>query len=180
MRRLFQWAGAGISVLALTGCATMNVGSHVERGLNFAQYRTWDWGRPDALPVGDPRLDQNGFYRDHVEGSIEKQLAGRGLERSASATPDLLIHYHASTTRRIDVSRNQPSGNCYAEDCRAGVIEYEAVTLVLDLVDARTNTVIWRGWAQHRMNGMLGNPYTMARTIEEAVTRMLKRLPGEG
>ena len=81
MRRPFRLAVVGISALALTGCATMDVGSHVERSLNFAQYRTYDWGAPDALPVGDPRLDKNPLYRDHVEGAIEKQLAGRGYER---------------------------------------------------------------------------------------------------
>src|SRR2546426_9452043 len=50
MRRLFQWAEVGISALPLTGCATMNVGSHVKRGLNFAQYRTYDWGPPTHCP----------------------------------------------------------------------------------------------------------------------------------
>jgi hypothetical protein len=116
----------------------MNVGSHVEHGLEFAQYRTYDWGSPDALPAGDPRLEKNGLYRDHVEGAIEKQLDALGLDRTAEGTPDLLIHYHASTSRRIDVSRNETGAYCYPEDCRTGVIEFETVTLVLDVVDAYT------------------------------------------
>ena len=176
MRRLFRCAGVGISALALTGCATMNVGSHVERGLGFAQYRTYDWDVRDALPAGDPRLEKNGFYSDHVEGAIEKQLGARGLARSASGKPDLLIHYHASTTRRIGLNQNQAC-SCDDEDCRTGVVEHETVTLVLDVVDARTNRMIWRGWAQHGMDRLLGNPPRMARTIEEAVTRTVKRLP---
>jgi hypothetical protein len=170
----------GISALALTGCAPIHVGSHVEHGLDVARYRTYEWGSPDALPAGDPRLEKNGFYRDHVEGAIEKQLAARGLARSASGQPDFVIHYHATTSRRIDVSRNERSSYCYAEDCRTGVVEFESVTLVLDLVDADTNRMIWRGWAEHRMDGLLGNPPRMARTIEEAVARMVKRLPPAG
>jgi hypothetical protein len=130
------------------------------------------------LPTGDPRLDKNPFFKDHVEGAVEKQLAARGFEMSASGTPDLIIHYHASITQRIDVNRvDRGYGYCYGADCQSGVIEYEAGTLVLDLVDSRTNRVIWRGWAQDTVEGVLDNEDEMARQINRAVTRMLARLP---
>src|SRR5262245_14626336 len=95
MRRLFLWAGVAISALGLAGCATMDVGSHVARGLDVGRFRTYEWGRPDALPLGDPRLETSSFYRDHVVGAIDTQLAGRGFARSGAGTPDLLVHYHA-------------------------------------------------------------------------------------
>jgi uncharacterized protein DUF4136 len=156
----------------------MTVGSHVDRGINFARYRTYDWGPADALPTGDPRLDKNPFFKDHVEGAVEKQLAARGLEMSTSGTPDLLIHYHASISQRIDVNRlDRGYGYCYGVDCPPDAIEYEAGTLVLDIVDSRTNRVIWRGWAQDTVEGVLDNEDEMARQINEAITRMLARLP---
>ena len=156
----------------------MTVSSHVDRGINFARYRTYDWGPADALPTGDPRLDKNPFFKDHVEGAVEKQLAARGLEMSSWGTPDLLIHYHASINQRIDVNRlDRRYGYCYGVDCLPDVIEYEAGTLVLDIVDSRTNRVIWRGWAQDTVEGVLNNEDEMARQINEAITRMLARLP---
>jgi hypothetical protein len=172
-------AAVAICALAVTGCATtMSLSSHVERGLDFGRYRTYDWGPADALPTGDPRLDKNPFFKDHVEGAVEKQLAARGFEMSTSGTPDLLIHYHASITQRIDVNRvDRGYGYCYTDDCQSGVIEYEAGTLVLDIVDTRTNRVIWRGWAQDSVEGVLDNEDRMERKINEAVTRMLARLP---
>ena len=92
MRRLIRCAVVAIAAVAATGCATtMTVSSHVDRGINFARYRTYDWGPADALPTGDPRLDKNPFFKDHVEGAVEKQLAARGLEMSTSGTPDLLF-----------------------------------------------------------------------------------------
>ena len=42
---------------------------------------TYDWGPADALPTGDPRLDQNPFFKDHLEGAVEKELATRGFDR---------------------------------------------------------------------------------------------------
>lgn len=160
-----------------TGCATMSVSSHVQRGLNFSQYRTFDWGPADALPTGDPRLDQNPFFKDHLEGAVEKQLAMKGFERAAG-TADLLVHYHASINRRIDVNRiDQTYGYCYDADCRARVVDYEAGTLVLDMVDTRTNRVVWRGWAQDSVESVLNNEDRMARKIDEAVKRMMAQFP---
>jgi hypothetical protein len=60
---------------AVAGCAVMTVSSHIERNVNFTEYVTYDWGPPDNLPVGDPRLDNNPFFKDYVQGAIEKKLA---------------------------------------------------------------------------------------------------------
>jgi Domain of unknown function (DUF4136) len=178
MRRLLPFAAVTVSALGLTACATMTVSSHAERGLDFAQYRTYHWGPADALPTGDPRLDRNPFFQDHVQGAVEKHLAAKGLERSTSGTADLLMHYHASINQRIDVNRiDREYGYCYDQNCQVRVIDYEAGTLVLDLVDTRTNRLIWRGWAQNSVEGLLGDQDRMARNIDEAVRRMLRKLP---
>jgi len=177
MGRLGVMALTALVAATAIGCATMSVGSHVERGLDFATYRTFDWGPPDELPTGDPRLDGDAFFKDHVLGAVEKQLRHRGLEMSSS--PDLRIHYHASIAKRVNVSGvDKERGYCYTDNCQTEISEYEAGTLVLDIVDARTNRVIWRGWAQDAVDDMLENRSTMERKINEAVTRILDRLPG--
>jgi hypothetical protein len=179
MPRLLRLIPIGILALIATGCATtMNVSSHVDRTANFTRYHTYNWGPADALPTGDPRLDANPFFKDHVEGAVEKQFAGRGLVRMTAGTPDLLVHYHASIDRRLNINvSDRQYGYCYADDCPGYVSDYEAGTLVLDIVDAHTNRLIWRGWAQDSVQPMLNNADTMERKINEAVTRMLKQLP---
>jgi hypothetical protein len=170
----------GLAAIGIaSGCATtMSVSSHVDRNLDFAQYRTFDWGPADALPTGDPRLDRDPFFKDHVQGAVERELAVRGIEMTSSGTPDLLIHYHANISERIDVNRvDQRYGYCRAGDCPADSIWYEAGTLVLDLMDARTNKLVWRGWAQNSVAEMLRDQDKMARTIDQAVAEMLRRLP---
>jgi hypothetical protein len=178
-RRLATAAVIAGTALSLSACATMRVSSHVEQGLDFTRFRTFDWGPADALPTGDPRLDRDPFFQDHVQGAIEKQMAARGYARSAAAgPPDLRIHYHATIDQRLDINEaDRRHGYCTAADCRPGVFEYEAGTLVVDIVDLKANKVVWRGWAQDSVEGVLGNQDRLARQIDDAVTAMFRRLP---
>ena len=179
MGRILGPTAAAIIAIGALGCATtMNVSSHVRDGLDITRYRTYDWGPADALPTGDPRLDKDPFFKDHVQGAVEKQLAAKGIEMSASVTPDLLIHYHASIDTRIDVNRTEREyGYCQGVDCESWVVEYEAGTLVLDFIDARTNRLVWRGWARDSVEDVLGNQERMEQRINQAVSRMLARFP---
>ena len=171
----------GMATIA-AGCATtsMSVSSHVRRDVDVAQYRTYAWGPADALPTGDPRLDRNPDFQDYVQGAVEKQLAARGFRPSTSDAPDLLIHYHASIDTRIDVSRSEHEyERCQGADCSSWIQDYEAGTLVLDVVDARTNRLIWRGWAQDIVEAF-ENRDRMARKVAEAVRRMMATFPRLG
>lgn len=178
MKPLVRLLALAASGMIATSCATaISVGSHTDRRLNFGQYHTYDWGPADALPTGDARLDANPFFKDHVQGAVERRLASHGLTLT-SGTPDLLIHYHANITQRIDANRaDRAYGYCSAGDCPSDVVAYEAGTLVVDIMDARTNTLVWRGWAQNSVEDMLRDPDKMAEIIDRAVAQMMQRLP---
>lgn len=179
MRTIIGFATASV-IAVLSGCATMNVSSHIERGIDFTQYRTYDWGPPDNLPVGDPRLDNNPFFTDYLQGAVEKRLAGKGYERATTGAADLLIHYHASVNQRLDVYRtDQQYGYCYG-DCEPQVVDFEQGTLVIDLVDAGTKKVVWRGWAQDTMTGVIDNQDRLQKQVDEGVTKMMLLLPRGG
>ena len=180
MRHVLPLAAAIMSVFTVTGCAThMTVSSHVEHGLDWSHYQTFNWGPADALPTGDPRLDRNPFFNDRVQGAVEKGLRARGFQLTAiDASADLLVHYHANISKRINVNHADGAyGYCSQAVCPPEVVEYEAGTLLLDIVDARTNRLIWRGWAQNSVEDLLNDPERMAKAIDEDVERMLLRLP---
>ena len=175
-RRLALFTAA-LAAFALSACATMNVSSHIERGVDFAQFRTWDFGPADALPTGDPRLDNNGFFKDYLEGAIGKALDERHYVRAWSGTPDLLVHYHANISKTFDVNGvDNRYGNC-GDNCQPRVIEYEQGTIVLDVVDTRTNRLVWRGWAQDAIDGVIDNQNALRKEVTTAVTRMMALFP---
>jgi uncharacterized protein DUF4136 len=160
--RIYRATFIAVAALMVAGCATLRVGSHVDSGLVWSKYKTFDWGPADALPAGDARLDHDPVFRDRVEGAIEKAMAARGFERSArSERPDLLIHYHANITERLNVDAER----------------YESGTLVVDIVDASTDVLMWRGWASGSVAGVLGNRERMRRRIDNDVAGIFGSLP---
>lgn len=177
--RVSASAAVVIVACAIAGCAPIRVSSHVDRERDFTRYRTFDWGPADALPAGDARLERDAFFQDHIQGAIERNMAARGFERAAATVePDVRVHFHAVIDRRLDVNRlDSQSGYCGGNDCQAGVSEYEEGTLVIDMIDVRTNRLVWRGWAQDSVEGVLDNQDRLARKIEDAVRLMFMRLP---
>ena len=179
MLRIRTLALAALSTLVVAGCASTSVSSHVRSGLDVSRYHSYDWGPADALPAGDPRLERDPFFQDHLRGEVEKAMTLRGFTWSAAGErPDLLVHYHANISDRLDVDRlDTQRGYCGDGGCDVPTVKYEAGTLVIDVIDARTHRLIWRGWAQSAVKDMLENQDTMARRITEAITRMFEEFP---
>ena len=164
------------AALALAACATMNVNSVTARGADIRQYRTYDWAPLDQLSTGDPRLDNNTFFIDPLRAAVEKGLAAKGLQKATAGGAALTIHYHASVAQRIDLSNADP---IYALNCKGcGPSVYEEGSLVLDFVDARTDTLVWRGWAEGSIDGVINRQALMEETIDRAVARILDEFPG--
>jgi len=176
MIRLRLLAAAALVALGTTGCVTMSVSSHLDRDADFTRYHTWEWGQADALPTGDARLDNNQFFNDFLQGAVERAMARSGFARVArNEKPELLVHYHANINQRFQVG--EPV-NCAPGDCRPEVTDYEQGTLVIDVIDAATNRVIWRGWAQDSVAGVIDNQDRLEAKVDEAVRKIFAQFPG--
>lgn len=167
-----------VASLAAGGCAIpMSAGAHLDRAQDFSVYRTYAWGPADARPTGDARLDGDPFFQDRMQGAIEKQLAARGLSLATGST-DLVIHYHAVISERIDINRiDQAYGYCADGACAPEVTRYEQGTLVLDIIDRRTQKLVWRGWAQSDIERALRDRSRLGALIDAAAERMMQRFP---
>lgn len=158
--------------VVLTGCASTEVGSYVARGADLHSRRTYSWGPVEERSTGDPRLDNNPFFQQRVQTAVDAQLASRGFEKTASP-PHFLVHFHASVAQEIQISPSEHGVAC--EECRPEV--YDEGTLLIDLVDARTGLLAWRGWAKGGIDGVIDNQAWMEQRIDEAVARIMRELP---
>jgi hypothetical protein len=175
-RRRGVWlkAALAVCVLSLTGCAVKSaVHSYADPGVDLRRFREYSWGAGDRVPTGDPRLDNNEIFEGQVRAAVDRQLAARGLTKTDRGTSELLVHYHASVSQQIDLSRVEPFARC--PECKPFI--YDAGTLVIDLVDASTGKMVWRGWSEGNVDGVMSDQRWMEDRIESDVTRIFQRLP---
>ena len=66
-------------------------------------------------------------------------------------------------------------GSERCRDCAAEV--YDEGTLLVDLTDARTGALVWRGVAQSGLAAAVNNQLRMEETIDSVVTRIFTKLP---
>jgi hypothetical protein len=162
--------------IAVPACAPVRVNSYTESNVDFARYTSYGWASMTDQATGDARLDSNPFFHERVVAAVERQLARRGFEKVATGNAELTVHYHLSVSDTLDVNGiDRRSGYCGAGDC--GAFVYQSGTLLFDLVDTRTNRLIWRSWADHSIDVMLSRQDVMESTIDDLVTRIFARLP---
>ena len=176
LARLARYAALALLTLAAGACASTYTGFYIARNLDFGSYRTFDWAPPDTAPTGDPRLDNNEVFDRHVREQVEQALTSRGFVRVAPPLrPDLLVHYHASVTQDIDLrDLDLPHDYCEEADCRPYV--YDAGTLFVDLVDPRADRLVWRGWAEGSLQGVLDDQDRLEAHVDRTVARVFARL----
>jgi hypothetical protein len=114
---------ATVVVLVCAGlcgaCAPLQVNAYVPSGTDLSRYRTYAWAPDDELVTGDPRLDHNTMFGDHLQAAVDRQFASKGLTKAEAGAADLVVHYHASVEQRLELNEaGQSSALCTSGDCR--------------------------------------------------------------
>ncbi len=181
MRGMTKLALATAAFLS-TACSSvpMRAGADFEPGYDFAKYATYTWDEPDGRPTGDPRLDENPFFVHRLHAAIHWELATRGIHngRTEGLGAALTVHHHASVRDRVEVleaDREAGYDSEYGEGTQ--VLQYEEATFLVDLADARTKEIVWRGWARLDLGRALSDPDVMRDQIDEAIRRMFESFP---
>ena len=172
---------ASAVAVGITACSTVKVETEWDKATNFNGYRTYTWiallPGPEPLSVAqDPRI------KETLLKTVDSGLTAKGLGRvDPDQAPDLLVAVHAWAERRLDV---RSYGYGYAPSPYFGmngmypaaggldVREYRDGTLLIDLVDAKTHTLIWRGTATGTFS-----PGAEPKTIAQAVEQTLAKYP---
>jgi hypothetical protein len=148
----------------------------VAPGTDFSAYSSYAWL---PFPPGSGRSVEvrNPTAHRLIQAAVEKDLDSKNLS-STRATPDLHITYEV---HREGGGRNlAPSGysaSASFED-RADAGATLAGTLVVNIYDARTRALIWRGWASEVFSREeLLDFSTAEEKISGVVSRVMSRFP---
>jgi hypothetical protein len=163
MRRWTYLPSACLTLLATMALAR-SVPYEYDHAANFSKYKTYGWTR------GTDLTDELNHTR--IVRAIDAALVAKGLLRvEPSATPDALVAYHAS----FELERFSGSGSSGLGG--SGTMQSVLVgTLVVEISDARTNTIVWRSLARSDLR-----PYeasdSRGRKFAKAAEKMFKNYP---
>jgi Domain of unknown function (DUF4136) len=174
MHRLAGTTGL-VLCLACGGCGLRGVHSYAARGVDLSHYRHYAWAPEVQSRTGDPRLDNNDIFREHIRGMIDRQLLGKGFMRSLSPLDaEVLVHYHTSVGQRMDLHELAPWDVCV--ECTPFI--FDAGTVVIDLVDARSQSLLWRGWAEGNVDGLIDDQARLESEIDRIISRIFAPVAG--
>ena len=172
-------------VLAALGCSQVSVQTDYDPAADFSGLRTYAWYTAEQPKSGDIRVD-NPLLDRHVRSAVENALDAKGYIK-ADANPQFQLIYHAAVTKEIAVARTStpvyPPGNygwhyvaqpVWVE--QAVPYTYEKGSLILDIIDARNEKLMWRGSIQAEVD-KTATPQVRAGRIETAVRDMLAQFP---
>jgi len=111
-----------------------------DRAADFSKYKTFAI-RDGQLNSKNPTLN-NDLVKKRIEADIVRSLTARGL-MEVSGPSDLNVRYHFGAARKAEVE-TYPAG-WYGLRTRVVRVPYSEGTLVIDLRDPTTRSLVWRG-----------------------------------
>ena len=168
----------------LAGCAGARITTEFNPKLDFRGFKTYAWN-----PTG-PGAEQASSIRNPavyalVREAVDRELANRGLVRVDTGMPDLLVAVHGMAKDRIEVQTygyayggygyyGGPFGAYPGPIAVGGTVQqYRDGTLIVDLVDARTKELAWRGTASDTVS----EPSQIQGAVNNAVKTLMKEYP---
>lgn len=125
-----------LTLMALSACSSLQVKTEQDWDTSFARYRTYAWSQ--GVSARDPAVESQ------IQAAVDFELPFKGLEKVEQASsPDLYVSTYVSVEEE-----QVPVG-----------------TLVVDLVDTRSDKLVWRGRASR----------AVGRQVSEAELRKVVR-----
>ena len=155
-------------LLLATAAQAQTVTYDLDRSADFGAIRTYAW-------VGGNLEDELNHQR--VVHAFDAELSSKGLRKvGADEHPDVVIAYHAAFGREMQVSGSGWNGYRLSRAGTARVEEVVVGALALQMADARTGSVIWRGMATRDVD-VDASPEQREKNIAKAVEKLLKHYP---
>ena len=174
--------------LIIGGCAQLQTGSQIDDKTDFSELKTFSWLHDADQQAGDVRLNDP-KVRQTVRNAVEESLVSKGYERVERQQADFLVVWFGAIEQKIKKENidhfYSPYG--YGTLFRDPVLntgtpqkigEYEKGTIIIDIVDPKSEKVIWRGSGSGRLAE--DEPeQTALRNLNRSVTKIIAPFPAK-
>jgi hypothetical protein len=176
-----------LSVLVFVSCTTQpKVETDHQADFDFSALKTFD--------VADTKQDSKDsilvspFTLSHIHSALEGELAKRYQSAATGAKPDFIVSYHVVIEEKIDprsyddlygfgyYGRGYRYPSPFFHGINTGLRVYNQGSLIIDIVDAKTEKPIWRGVSEKRLSRSMA-PQQQREVLSRAVTEVIAQFP---
>lgn len=181
MRTITRMTLVAILLAALAGCSSITVNHDYDSEADFTTYRTFGWMPRSGQAPGTAAeaKTMSDLLDRRIRNAVEGELTARGLTLS-DAQPDLEVVYHVGAQDKIQVT---DWGYRYSDyywgygGRQIDVYQYTEGTLVIDLVDAAADNLVWRGSGTGVVDNTQRSPEEMQDRMNEIVAKIMQSFP---
>ena len=165
-------------LLFLAGCSPdITVRTDYDPDYDLWTFRTFDWGQKVNIEEDQNPFHYNELNDKRIKSAVQGQMSSRGYLLT-NTNPDLILHYHIIVKDKSTLVTDAHGYHYgpYWTRMETNVYSYREGTLILDLMDSKTNNLVWRGWAVSPLDSSY-KPEEIERLINITVARLFKKFP---
>ena len=154
--------------VASTITTAQQVSVNYDHNASFAQYHTYAWGSNNANEI------KNSILAQVAHQDINTAMQGKGLQMvQESQNPDIILTSNGGMRQQTSYSAWGMRG---IGGGMGGISPEQSMeaTMIVDLYDAKSQSLIWRGIAQ---NTLSNNGNKNQEMVQKAVNKMFKQWP---
>lgn len=157
-----------LSLLAARGALAQKVTIEFDHTADFSKFKTFAI-RDGQLNSKNPALNSE-LVKKQIEADIVKDLTAKGLTE-APGHADVNVVYHFGSARKME-TETYPAG-WYGRGTRVVRVPYSEGTLVIDLRDPATRSLVWRAVASEEKS----DPTKIAGKLDDMVKKSFEKYP---
>jgi hypothetical protein len=173
--------------LAIAACSGVKYSSDFDPTADFSDYRAYAWAERTPTGDDDPRV-YNDIVKRQVQYAVDQALAAKGYQKVTS-NAHFYVGWHGAIDGRMSTTtindhygygRGWYGPTMGVSTSRTYVNEWDEGTLLVDIIDATSDQLVWRGSAQAEVNKSSRGSEEDQRRLNEIVAKMLEQFPPNG
>ena len=170
LRRIAMYTA--LSLAGLAASFAQQVQTDFDHRADFSQYKTYSWEQ--IKPA-------NSLWTSRIKNAVDNQLAAKGWSQAEQGADVALMAIETTQTRKtLDTFYDGFGGGWRWRgfggfgDATTTEHDYKEGTLVVDMYDAKTKQLIWRGSLEDMLSDKATNN---EKNLDKGVAKMFRRFP---
>ena len=161
-----------ILLFLIYSCSSVSVSTDYDMDFNFKDLKTYNFEKKSESKERKYQL-----INKKVEKYISLDLVGKGYSLN-TIEPDFEVAFYTEAKDKVDITRRVHRVGRWRGFWRDNVFvnKYKEGMIVIDIIDAKTDELVWRGWG----TGIRGNRDDINKIIKEAIIEILLDFPPKG